>query len=43
MAAGLNPPFQSPDALTVSSVLPLINMVRSQEVASLMAPAVLDR
>ena len=30
------PPFQSTDALAVVSVLPLINMVRSQEATSLM-------
>jgi hypothetical protein len=29
-----NPPVQSPDALAVVSVLPLINMVRSQDVTS---------
>jgi hypothetical protein len=38
-----NRPFQSPDALTVAIVLPLISMVRSQEVASVLAPAALDR
>ena len=38
-----NRPFQSPDALAVASVLPLISMVRSQEVASALAPAALDR
>ncbi len=38
-----NRPFQSPDALAVASVLPLISMVRSQEVVSALAPAALDR
>ncbi len=38
-----NLPLQSPDALAVASVLPLISMVRSQEVASALAPAAVDR
>jgi hypothetical protein len=38
-----NPPVQSPDALAVASVLPLINMVRSQDAASRMLRAELDR
>ena len=38
-----NRPFQSPDALAVASVLPLISMVRSQEVASALSPTALDR
>jgi hypothetical protein len=38
-----NRPFQSPDALAVASVLPLISMVRSQEVDSALAPVALDR
>ncbi len=38
-----NRPFQSPDALAVVSVLPLINMVRRQEVVSVLTPAALDR
>ena len=43
LAGHRRPPFQSPDAISMTSVLPLINMVRSQEASSLMAPAVLDR
>ena len=38
-----NPPVQSPDALAVASVLPLIKMVRSQDEASRMLRAYLDR
>ena len=38
-----NPPVQSSDALAVASVLPLINMVRSQDAASRMLRADLDR
>jgi hypothetical protein len=38
-----NPPAQSPDALAVVSVLPLIGMVHSQDAASLMTQAELDR
>ena len=38
-----NPPMQSPDALAVASVLPLIKMVRSQDEASRMPRADLDR
>jgi hypothetical protein len=34
-----NPPVQSPDALAVASVLPLIKMVRSQDAASRMQRA----
>ena len=34
-----NPPLQSPDALAVASVLPLIKMVRSQDAASRMQRA----
>ena len=44
--AGLNhrnTPFQSSDVLTVTGVLPLINMVLSQEDSSLMVPVALDR
>ena len=37
------PPFQSPDALAVARVLPLIGMVRSQDAASVMTQADLDR
>ena len=38
-----NPPVQSPDALAVASVLPLIHMVHSQDAASRMLRADLDR
>jgi hypothetical protein len=38
-----NPPAQSPDALGVVSVLPLIGMVHSQDTASRMTQAELDR
>ena len=38
-----NPPVQSPDALAVAIVLPLINMVPSQDAASRMLRADLDR
>jgi hypothetical protein len=37
------PPFQSPDALTVTRVLPLIGMVRSQDSSSVMTQTDLDR
>ncbi len=37
------PPFQSPDALAVARVVPLIGMVRSQHSASVMTQADLDR
>ena len=37
------PPIQSPDALAVARVLPLIGMVRSQDAASVMTQADLDR
>jgi len=37
------PPLQSSDTLSVSRVLPLIGMVRSQDVASVMTQADLDR
>jgi hypothetical protein len=37
------PPLQSPDVLAVSRVLPLIGMVRSQDAASVMTQADLDR
>ena len=37
------PPLQSPDALAVARVLPLIGMVRSQDAASVMTQADLDR
>ena len=37
------PPFKSSDALAVDSVLPLINMVRSQEVVTIMVSVTLDR
>ncbi len=37
------PPGQSPDALAVASVLPLMHMVRSQDAASRMLRAELDR
>jgi hypothetical protein len=38
-----NPPVQSPDALAVTNVLPLTKMVRSQDEASRMMRADLDR
>ncbi len=38
-----NLPAQSPDALAVASVLPLIGLVHSQDAASLMTQAELDR
>ena len=38
-----NPPFQSPDAVAMAGVLPLINMVHSQEDVSLMVPESLGR
>ena len=38
-----NPPVQSPDALAVSSVLPLIKMVRSQDAPSRMLLTVTSR
>ncbi len=38
-----NPPAQSPDTLGVVSVLPLIGMVHSQDTASRMTQAELDR
>jgi hypothetical protein len=37
------PPLQSPDALDVAHVLPLIGMVRSQDTSSVMTQADLDR
>jgi hypothetical protein len=42
-AGSRNPPVQSPDALAVASVLPLINMVSSQDATSRMLRADLDR
>jgi hypothetical protein len=38
-----NPPAQSPDALAVASVLPLIGMVHTQDATSLMTQWELDR
>jgi hypothetical protein len=42
-AGSRNPPVQSPDALTVDSVLPLINVVHSQDVVIRMLCAEIDR